>query len=91
MRVNWDPFKNEYLKRTRGIGFDDALELFSRPYVVQAKTDDPEQYKAIGFARGGLLISLIIEIRTDDQGEFEWWITLWRASKEEAMIYDQSN
>ena len=91
MRIDWNPAKNNLLKRTRGIGFDDAIEMFGRPYVVQAKNDDPEQYKAIGFARGGVLISLIVEVRFDDQGEYEWLVTLWKATKEEVKVYEQNS
>jgi uncharacterized DUF497 family protein len=91
MRVTWDSAKNDLLKRTRGIGFDDALEMFKRPYVIQAKNDEPEQYKAIGFAKGGTLISLIVEVRKDDQGEYDWFVTLWKATKDEVKVYEQSN
>lgn len=90
MRVTWDPAKNALLKRKRGIGFEDAAELFGQPYVVQSKNDDPEQYKAIGFSKGGVLISLIVEIRYDEQGEYEWFVTLWKATKDEVKIYEQN-
>ena len=90
MRVDWDAAKNDLLKRTRGIGFDDAVKLFERPYVVQTKNDDPEQYKAIGFVKDRVLISLILEIRYDDQGEYEWFVTLWKATKDEVKLYEQN-
>jgi uncharacterized DUF497 family protein len=90
MRVNWSPAKDTLLKQTRGVGFDDALAMFGRPYVVLTKNDDPEQYKAIGFAKGGVLISLIVEVRYDDQGEYDWLVTLWKATKEEDRVYEQS-
>ena len=53
--------------------------------------DEPEQYKAIGFAKGGTLISLIVEVRKDDQGEYDWFVTLWKATKDEVKVYEQSN
>ena len=90
MRVTWDPAKSDLLKRKRGIGFEDAAELFEKPYVVQTKNDDPEQYKAIGFAKSGVLISLIVEVRYDEQGEYEWFVTLWKATKDEAKLYEQN-
>lgn len=90
MRVKWDPAKSELLKRTRGVGFDEALQMFKQPYVVQQKNDAPEQYKSIGFAKGGVLISLIVEVRFDDQGEYEWLVTLWKATKNEAETYEQN-
>ena len=89
MRVSWNSAKNDLLKQTRGIGFNDALEMFKRPYVIQAKNDNPEQYKAIGLAKGGVLIALIIEVRYDDHGEYEWFVTLWKATKDEVKIYEK--
>lgn len=89
MRVSWDSKKSELLSRERGISFDDALEIFRQPYVVQHKTDDPVQYKAIGFVRGRL-VTLIVEVRHDDQGEFEWLVTLWKATASEAKIYEKN-
>lgn len=47
MRINWDPGKNELLNRTRGIGFEDAVELFGRPYVVQTKNEIPNNIKLL--------------------------------------------
>jgi hypothetical protein len=44
MKVSWDSAKNDLLKRTRGIGFIDALEMFKRQYVVQEKNDNPESH-----------------------------------------------
>jgi hypothetical protein len=41
-------------------------------------------------AQGGVLIALIIEVRYDDQGEFEWFVTLWKATKDEVKIYEKS-
>jgi uncharacterized DUF497 family protein len=90
MRVNWDREKNKLLMRTRGIGFEDALGVFDQEYIVQTKNDDPEQYKAIGFTKSGILISLIAEIRFDQEGEYHWLVTLWKATKSEANIYEQN-
>lgn len=84
MRVNWDEGKKALLKRERGIGFEEALEIFQR------KNDDPEQYKAIGFVRGKL-VTLIVEVREDDLGEYEWFVTLWKSTLSEAKIYEQNS
>ena len=89
VRVNWDRKKSELLRRERGIGFDEALEVFNQPYVVQHKTDDPEQYKAIGFVKGRL-VTLIVEVRHDDSGEYEWLVTLWKSTASEAKVYEQN-
>lgn len=90
MRVNWDEAKNTRLKRERGIGFEEALEIFQRNYVIQHKNDDPEQYKAIGFVKGKL-VTLIVEVREDDLGEYEWLVTLWKSTLSEAKIYEKNS
>jgi uncharacterized DUF497 family protein len=90
VRVNWGEAKNTLLKRERGIGFEEALEIFQRNYVIQHKNDDPEQYKAIGFVNGKL-VTLIVEVREDDLGEYEWFVTLWKSTLSEAKIYEQNS
>jgi uncharacterized DUF497 family protein len=90
VRVNWDEAKNTLLRRERGIGFEEALEIFQRNYVIQHKNDDPEQYKAIGFVKGKL-VTLIVEVREDDLGEYEWLVTLWKSTLSEAKIYEQNS
>jgi uncharacterized DUF497 family protein len=90
MRVKWDIHKNKVLMRTRGLGFEEAVTLFEKEYVIQNKNDFPEQYKAIGFTRTGALVSLIVGIRSDDHGEYEWLVTFWISTKDEAKIYEQN-
>ncbi len=89
MRVTWDGSKSQRLKRDRGTSFEEVQELFSRPYVMQQKNDDPEQYKAIGLVRGKL-ITLIVEVRQDDDGEYEHFVTLWKSTKGEVKIYEEN-
>lgn len=52
------------------------------------KRDDPEQFIAIGYL-GNTLISVIYEVRYDEQGEYIWLITYWKSSKKERQIYEQ--
>lgn len=35
----------------------------------------------------GKLYSVIYEVREDDEGEFLWLVTLWKATKEERQLY----
>ena len=46
------------------------------------KSDDPEEFRAIGWA-GGQLRSVICEIRRDSEGEVYRLITEWNATKQE--------
>ena len=70
----------------RGIGFEEAQEIFSRPYYQDMRSDVPEQYRAIGWA-GTKLFSLIFEVREDKEGEYYRLVTLWKSTKEEEKLY----
>jgi uncharacterized DUF497 family protein len=70
MRFRFDPRKSKRLKANpkRGITFEEAQELFSRPYWLDQRSDVPEQYVAIGWVGSGLY-SVIVEVREDEDGE----------------------
>ena len=67
MRYDFDLRKSVILRENpkRGIGFEEAQEIFAHPYYEDCRSDDPEQYRAIGWVRGPLY-SLIFEIREDE-------------------------
>jgi uncharacterized DUF497 family protein len=91
MRFDWDDAKSEKLKRERGLSFEEAVLVFSNgAHLIVQKSDDPEQFAAIGFARGEL-ITIIYEYREDEDGELSWLITYWKATKEEVKKYEKSN
>src|SRR6266699_5118302 len=52
MRFQFDARKSKRLRANpkRGIGFEDAQEIFSHPYYLDQRSDFPEQYRAIGWA-----------------------------------------
>ena len=91
MRFHFDPQKSRALKSNprRGIGFEEAREIFSQPYYLDQRSDLPEQYRAIGWV-GDRLYSLIFEIRQDTEGEFYHLVTLWRSTREEEVLYAES-
>lgn len=70
MRFSYDFRKSQLLRANprRGIGFEEAQELFLRPYWLDQRSDAPEQYRAIGWV-GDRLYSVLFEIREDDQGD----------------------
>ncbi len=88
MRIKFDPAKNQRLRRNpkRKIGFEEAAEIFCRPYYQDQRSDDPEQYRAIGWV-GDRLYSLIFEIREDEDGEYYHLVTLWRSTRQEKELY----
>jgi len=92
MRFHFDLRKSLRLKENprRGIGFDEAQEIFTRPYYLDQITDFPEQYRAIGWV-GERLFSLIFEIREDAEGEFYHLLTLWKATRGEEELYEENS
>jgi uncharacterized DUF497 family protein len=89
MRIAFDRRKSERLRANlkRGIGFEEAQNIFSRPYYLDRRSDLPEQYRAIGWV-GERLYTLIFEIREDHEGEYYHLVTLWKATREEQTLYE---
>lgn len=89
MRFHYDRRKSERLRANarRGIGFEEAQELFTRPYYLDQRSDVPEQYRAIGWVRGRLY-SVIFEMREDGEGELYHLVTLWKATVQEHKLYE---
>jgi uncharacterized DUF497 family protein len=92
MRFSFDPRKSRRLRANprRGIGFEEAQELFSQPYWLDQRSDVPEQYRAIGWV-GDRLYSVIFEVREDEEGEVLHLVTLWRSAKEEIRLYEENS
>jgi uncharacterized DUF497 family protein len=92
MRFCFDARKSRRLRANprRGIGFEEARELFSQPYWLDQRSDVPEQYVAVGWV-GDRLYSVIFEVREDEQGEILHRVTLWRSTKEEIRLYEENS
>jgi uncharacterized DUF497 family protein len=54
MRFSFDFRKSQRLRANpkRGIGFEEAVELFEPAYWLDRRNDCPEQYLAIGWVHG---------------------------------------
>jgi uncharacterized protein len=91
MRVDFDPEKSALLRSNpkRGIGFEEAQALFDVDHITDRRSDDPEQFRAIGWV-GGTLYSVIYEVRNDKDGEYYHLVTLWKATKEERRAYEEN-
>jgi uncharacterized DUF497 family protein len=91
VRFHFDPEKSELLRTNpkRGIGFEEAQALFDAEHIIDRRSDDPEQFRAIGWVEG-TLYSVIYEVRHDKEGEFYHLVTLWRATKEERRAYAEN-
>ena len=92
MRFTFDPAKSQILRSNprRGIGFEEAQELFSQPYWLDRRSDVPEQYVAIGWVKDRLY-SVIFEFREDADGEILHLVTLWKSTREEVRIYEENS
>ena len=92
MRFSFDPRKSRRLRANprRGIGFEQARELFSQPYWLDQRSEVPEQFLAVGWV-GDRLYSVIFEFREDEEGEILHLVTLWRSTKEEIRLYEENS
>jgi uncharacterized DUF497 family protein len=74
MRFDWDNHKSQLLKQKRGYSLEEVATILASDYVERMKQDDPEQFIAIGYLKTSVL-SVIYEVRYDDEGEYIWLIT----------------
>ena len=88
MRFKFIKKKSTWLKKKRGIGFEEIQEIWQHPYYLDQRSDFPEQYRAIGWVKGKLY-SVIYEERDDKLGEYYHLVTLWNATKEERKLYEK--
>lgn len=88
MRFDWDDRKSQTLQQRRGYSLEDVATILAGDYVERMKQDDPEQFIAIGYLRNTLL-SVVYEIRYDEEGEYVWLITYWKSTKQERQLYGQ--
>ena len=86
MRIQFDASKNAEVLRKHGVGLEEAREIFDQTYIVDAKNDDPEQFRAIGWSQGRIC-SVIFEVRHDSRGEYYHLVTAWKATKEELKAH----
>ena len=92
MRFRFSKVKSGALRRNpkRGIGFEEAQEVFERPYYQDQRLDDPEQMRVIGWV-GDRLFTVICEFREDRQGEYCHLVTLWRSTREQKELYEANS
>jgi uncharacterized DUF497 family protein len=88
MRFHFDLRKSHKLRANpkRGIGFEEAQEIFSHPYYLDQRAGIPEQYRAIGWV-GDRMYSVIFEVREDAEGEYLHLVTLWKSTRDERKLY----
>ena len=92
MRFKYGKAKSEKLKKDprRKIGFEEAKEIWTHYHYVDVRSDDPEQFRVIGWAKGKLY-TVIYEVREDVTGEYYHLATLWKSTKQEEKLYEQNS
>ena len=90
MRFQFDERKSGRLRANpkRGIGFEEAQEVFSHLYYLDQRSDGPKQHRVIGWV-GEHLYVVIFEVREDEEGEYHHLVTLWKATKQEHKLYEE--
>lgn len=86
MRLHFDAAKNLEVQRKHGVSLEEAQEIFDQAYIIDRKSDNSEQYRAIGWSQGRLC-SVIFDIRRDRQGEYYRLVTAWKATRHEEHAY----
>lgn len=89
MRFKFDFEKSKDVKKKHGVGLDEVQAVFDQAYLVDQKSDDPEQYRAIGWC-GDRLCSVIFEVRRDSEGEYYHLITAWESTTQEELSYAEN-
>lgn len=92
MRFKFDRLKSANVKADprRQIDFLEVQEIWSHPHYVDCRSDDPEQFRAIGWVKGKLY-SVIYEVREDNKGEYYHIVTLWKSTKQEENLYEENS
>ena len=88
-RFKYDRAKSRTVKQKLGVSLKETQEIFDQAYLIDQKSDDPEQFRAIGWCCGRLC-SVIFEIRHDSEGEYDHLVTAWKATHEEEQSYAEN-
>jgi uncharacterized DUF497 family protein len=88
MRFAWDEAKRQEVLKKRRIDFAALNDLLYSPYLEDRRSDDPDQYRIIGLAKGKIL-TFIVEYREDEIGECIWVVTAWKSTKQETKSYEE--
>jgi uncharacterized DUF497 family protein len=89
MRFTFDPEKSRRVKRRHGVSLEEVQEIFDQVYLLDQKSDNPEQFRAVGWC-GDRLCSVIFEMRRDREGEYYHLITAWLATRQEEQSYAEN-
>ena len=89
MDNKFDCEESREVKRKHGVSLYEAQEIFDQVYIVGQKSDNPQQFRAIGWCTGRLC-SVIFEVRSDSDGGFYHLITAWKSTEREEQSYAEN-
>ena len=89
MRIQWDEAKRQQVLTERDIDFTRLNDLLYKPYIEDPRSEQPEQYRIVGFS-GGTLTTFIVEYRVDEVGDYIWVVTAWKSTKQERKSYEET-
>ena len=82
---DWDDEKDRAKQQQFGYGFAEVLVVFDGPYYQESRES---QYVAIGFGKGGDLVTVVFEDRLTNGGiEYIRLVTFWKSSPSERKKY----
>ena len=86
MRFDWDDSKSDKVRKKRGYSFEEILPLFQTDHLLEVSATYDGQFLAIGFV-GAVMLTVVIEYREDEEGEYTWIVTYWESTKSEGNRY----
>ena len=89
VRCKFDKAKSRRLRAKRGVGFEEAQELFYLPYYLDQLAGPTGQWIAIGWVQARLY-SVVFEERADEEGDYYHLVTLWRSTATERNLYEEN-
>lgn len=89
MRIQWDEAKRQRVLTERDIDFTQLNDLLYKPYIEDQRSEQPEQYRIVGFA-DGTLTTFIVEYRVDEVGDYIWVVTAWKSTKQKRKSYEET-
>lgn len=86
---DWDDKKDAEKRAQYGFGFSEVEQVFNQAYYQEESDSYANQYRVVGFASTGDLVTVACEDRTDISGnEYTYLATFWKASPSERKRYD---
>ncbi len=89
---DWDDKKDEAKRAQYGFGFAEVMKLFESEYYQEDNESYPHQFRVVGFSQNAVMVTVVCEDRTDEDGnEITWLATFWKSSSAERKKYEEAH